>query len=179
MSVAPYLLTPAAPATPRINGANIFGVRPGSPFLFTIPATGERPMTFSADNLPRGLKLDAQTGRITGTLKTKGEFIVTLRAKNSLGAAEKKFRIVCGDNIALTPPMGWNSWNCFASAVSEERVKSAADAMVKSGLINHGWTYINVDDYLAESSRFNRTRPCAGRSATRRATSCRTRVSPT
>jgi alpha-galactosidase len=43
--------------------------------------------------------------------------------------------------------MGWNSWNCFAGAVSEERVKSAADAMVKSGLINHGWTYINVDDY--------------------------------
>ena len=42
--------------------------------------------------------------------------------------------------------MGWNSWNCFAGAVSEERVKSAADAMVKSGLINHGWTYINVDD---------------------------------
>ena len=43
--------------------------------------------------------------------------------------------------------MGWNSWNCFAGAVTEERVKSAADAMVKSGLINHGWTYINVDDY--------------------------------
>ena len=43
--------------------------------------------------------------------------------------------------------MGWNSWNCFARAVTEEKVKSAADAMVKSGLINHGWTYINVDDY--------------------------------
>ena len=39
--VAPYILTPPAPATPRINGANVFGVRPGSPFLFTIPATGE------------------------------------------------------------------------------------------------------------------------------------------
>ena len=145
--VAPYILTPPAPATPRINGANVFGVRPGSPFMFTIPATGERPMKFSAKNLPRGLKLDAATGHITGTLKTKGEFIVTLRAKNSLGTAEKKFRIVCGDQIALTPPMGWNSWNCFAGAVSEERVKRAADAMVKSGLINHGWTYINVDDY--------------------------------
>jgi alpha-galactosidase len=145
--VAPYLLTPAAPAKPRINGASVFGVRPGSPFLYTIPATGERPMEFSAKKLPRGLKLDAKTGRITGTLKTKGEYTVTLRAKNSSGVAEKKFRIVCGDQITLTPPMGWNSWNCFAGAVSEERVKSAADAMVKSGLINHGWTYINVDDF--------------------------------
>ena len=144
---AAYILTPTAPATPRINGANVFGVRPGSPFMFAIPATGERPMTFSAKGLPRGLKLDSQTGRITGALPAKSEFNVTLRAKNSLGTAEKKFRIVCGDQIALTPPMGWNSWNCFAGAVSAEHVKSAAEAMVKSGLINHGWTYINVDDF--------------------------------
>jgi len=145
--VAPYILTPAAPATPRINGANVFGVRPGSPFMFTIPATGERPIEFSVKDLPEGLQVDAKTGRITGVLKNKGEFTVTLVAKNSLGTAEKKFRIVCGDQIALTPPMGWNSWNCFAGAVSEERVKSAADALVKSGLINHGWSYINIDDY--------------------------------
>ena len=59
--VAPYILTPAAPATPRINGANVFGVRPGSPFLFTIPATGDRPMKFSAKNLPSGLKLNPET----------------------------------------------------------------------------------------------------------------------
>jgi alpha-galactosidase len=144
---AAEILTPPAPAAPRINGAKIFGARPRSPFWFTIPATGERPMKFSADHLPRGLKLDARTGRITGKLKEPGEFNVTLRAKNKLGVAEEKFRIVCGDTIALTPPMGWNSWNCFASAVSEDRVKRAADAMVKSGLINHGWTYINVDDY--------------------------------
>ena len=144
---AAEILTPPAPATPRINGAKIFGVRPGSPFLFTIPATGDRPMKFSADHLPRGLKLDARTGRITGKLKKPGEFNVTLRAKNKLGAAEEKFRIVCGDTIALTPPMGWNSWNCFAGAVSADKVKRAAAALVKSGLAKHGWTYINIDDY--------------------------------
>ena len=145
--IAPYILTPAAPATPRINGANVFGVRPGSPFLFMIAATGERPMEFSVKGLPDGLKLDAKTGRLTGALKNKGEFTVTLGAQNSLGMAEKKLRIVCGDQIALTPPMGWNSWNCFAHAVSAEKVKAAADALVKSGLINHGWTYINIDDF--------------------------------
>ncbi len=142
-----YILTPPAPSTPRINGPDVFGVRPGSPFLYTIPATGDRPMTFSAKSLPRGLKVDSKTGRITGQLKKKGESVITLTAKNKLGTSQKKFRIVVGDQISLTPPMGWNSWNCFASAVSEDRVKSAADAMVKSGLINHGWTYINVDDY--------------------------------
>jgi len=147
LPTASYILTPSEAATPRINGPNVFGVRPGSPFLYTIPATGERPMKFSAHDLPSGLKLDHHTGRITGMLKAKGEFTVTLGAKNLLGLAEKKFRIVCGDQIALTPQMGWNSWNCFAHAVSADRVKRAADAMVHSGLINHGWTYINIDDY--------------------------------
>ena len=89
LPVVPYILTPAAPATPRINGANVFGVRPGSPFLFTIPATGDRPIKFSVKDLPTGLVLDANSGRITGTLKNKGEFTVTLGAKNSLGTAEK------------------------------------------------------------------------------------------
>ena len=146
-AVAPYILTPLAPATPRINGASVFGVRPGSPFLFTVPATGQRPMSFSARGLPSGLKIDARTGRITGKLTRKGTHNVTLRARNAKGQAQKKFRIVCGDQIALTPPMGWNSWNVFAHAVSADKVKRAADAMVKSGLMNHGWNYINIDDF--------------------------------
>ena len=141
------ILTPAASPEPRINGTRIFGVRPGSPFQFTIPATGDRPMTFSVDHLPGGLRFDAQTGRITGKLKREKTYVVTLHAKNALGAAQEEFRIVCGPQIGLTPAMGWNSWNCFASAVTEEDIKAAADAMVKSGLINHGWMYINCDDF--------------------------------
>mgnify|MGYP006267789431 CR=1 FL=1 len=145
--VAPYILTPPTPDTPRINGPSVFGVRPGSPVLYTIPATGVRPLEFSATHLPNGLSLNPKTGRLTGTLTSRGEFKITLSAKNALGVAEKSFLIVCGDTIALTPPMGWNSWNCFSHAVSAEKVKSAADAMVRSGLSNHGWTYINIDDF--------------------------------
>ncbi len=141
------ILTPKPAPQPRINGAKVFGVRPGAPFLFTIAATGGRPMEFSAEGLPNGLKLDPATGRITGSLGTKGEHLVKLRAKNSLGTAERNLRIFCGEVIALTPPMGWNSWNCFAGAVTDEKVRAAADAMVGSGLINHGWSYINIDDY--------------------------------
>ena len=57
------ILTPPPPATPRINGAKIFGVRPGHPFLFTIPATGQRPMEFTVDDLPAGLKVDPQPAK--------------------------------------------------------------------------------------------------------------------
>jgi alpha-galactosidase len=143
----PYILTPAPAAKPRINGASVFGVRPGSPFQYRIAASGDRPMNFSVKDLPVGLKLDNKTGIITGKLAIPGTFIVALTAKNAKGTAERKLRIVCGDRIALTPPMGWNSWNCFAGEVSADKVKRAADAMVKSGLINHGWTYINIDDF--------------------------------
>ncbi|MEC5174838.1 NPCBM/NEW2 domain-containing protein [Chryseobacterium nepalense] len=148
----PYILTPKPAATPRINSAGVYGVRPGSPFLFRIAATGERPMIFSAKKLPEGLKLDPETGIITGKIDSKGTYEVELSAKNAKGSASKKLRIEAGDRIALTPTMGWNSWNCFGHEVSADKVKRAADALVKTGLVNHGWNYINIDD----SWQFNR-----------------------
>jgi alpha-galactosidase len=141
-----YILTPKALTTPQINSAAVFGVRPESPFLFRIPATGERPMTFYVKGLPKGLKLDSQTGIITGKLDEKGTFEVNLMAQNAKGKTSKKLKINCGDRIALTPTMGWNSWNCFGLEVSADKVKRAADALVKSGLADHGWSYINIDD---------------------------------
>jgi len=147
VATEPYILTPTPRSEPRITGAKVFGVRPGSSFQYLVTATGDRPITFSASELPKGLKINAQTGDITGKLSKAGTYIVTLNAKNAKGNAQKKLRVECGDRIALTPPMGWNSWNCFANEVSADKVKRAADAMVKSGLINHGWKYINIDDF--------------------------------
>jgi alpha-galactosidase len=104
-------------------------------------------MTFLVTGLPQGLTLDQETGFITGKLVKAGTYVIQLKAKNAKGIAEKSLRIICGDKIALTPPMGWNSWNCFAHEVSGEKVKRAAEVMVKSGLINYGWSYVNIDDY--------------------------------
>jgi len=57
------------------------------------------------------------------------------------GAAE------ASDNgLAMTPPMGWNSWNKFACNVSEDLIKSMADAMVSSGMKDAGYQYIVIDD---------------------------------
>ena len=140
------ILTPPSPTTPRINGAKVFGVRVGAPFLFQIAATGERPMEFSATDLPPNLSLDQQSGQITGALSTAGHYRITLRATNALGAAERSLEIVCGDEIVLTPPMGWNSWNCWGGKISQEKTSAAARALVASGLRDHGWTYVNIDD---------------------------------
>ena len=50
-----------------------------------------------------------------------------------------------GDRIALTPPMGWNSWNCWGLSVDDEKVREAA-RMMNEKLHAYGWTYVNIDD---------------------------------
>ena len=141
-----HILTPPPPDSPRINGARVFGVRPSHPFLYTIAATGVRPMIFKAENLPAGLSLNAKTGTITGKLAEPREHRLTLVAENAKGRATRELRIVVGDRLALTPPMGWNSWNAGGPHISAEKVRANAKAMVDTGLIHHGWTYINIDD---------------------------------
>ena len=141
-----YILTPPPEKKPKINSPKLFGARPNNPFLYTIAATGERPMSFLAKNLPQGLSVDTKTGLITGKVAKKGNYKSTLTAKNAFGEATKELKIIIGDTIALTPPIGWNGWNSWARNIDREKVIASADAMVKMGLNQHGWTYINIDD---------------------------------
>jgi alpha-galactosidase len=138
--------TPADSPLPRIHGPSVAGARPGHPFFYHVPVTGEGTITLTAKDLPRGLQLDPVNWNITGIVANAGEYKVKIAAKSAQGRDEKVLKIKIGDQIALTPPLGWNSWNCFAQAVDDGKIRSAADAMVRSGLINHGWTYINIDD---------------------------------
>jgi alpha-galactosidase len=48
--------------------------------------------------------------------------------------------------LALTPPMGWNSWNHFACDVDEGTIREVADAIVSSGMKDAGYQYVNIDD---------------------------------
>lgn len=151
--VIPYILTPKASDQPKINGAKVFGVRPNSPFLFKIPATGKKPLQYNVENLPEGLNVNTATGVITGSIKNAGELKMIFVVKNSLGQAKRDFTIKCGELLALTPPMGWNSWNCWGLSVSDERLKASAKAMMDKGLIDHGWTYMNIDDGWEAAAR--------------------------
>ncbi len=57
------------------------------------------------------------------------------------------------NKIALTPPMGWNSWNTFSWNINEELIKGAADAFDKFGLREAGYEYIVIDDCWSEKQR--------------------------
>lgn len=149
----PYILTPSPTDAPSVNGPSVFGVRPGNPVLYTIPVSGKRPLNFEVKGLPDGLQIDTENGHIRGTIAEEGRYPVTFIVENEHGRDAKDFSFVVGDKLALTPPMGWNSWNCWGLAVDDQKVRAAADAMKESGLIDFGWQYINIDDGWEADSR--------------------------
>ena len=120
---AQLIRTPPVSPKPRINGARIFGARPGAAFLFTIAASGQKPLRFSATNLPQGIRLDAATGRLTGNAAVPGTYNARVTVANALGRADATLRIVIGDTLCLTPPMAWNSWYCWSESVSQEHLR--------------------------------------------------------
>jgi len=141
------ILTPKPGPEPHINGPAVTGCRPGRPFLYRIPCTGTRPIAFEAEGLPASLRLDAGTGIIAGTApEERGEYAVTLKAKNGAGTDARPFRIVVGDTLALTPPMGWNHWYTWYTQITAEHMQQAADAMIASGMADVGYQYVNIDD---------------------------------
>ncbi len=152
MQTEEILKTTLAPAAawdagePAINGPAVTGASPGQDFLYLVPTVGERPIRFSAEGLPKGLTLDPESGRITGRANTVGEYSVLLKAQNLHGRTEKPLRIFIGERaLALTPPMGWNSWNCYRSDITADKITRVAEGMVSSGLASRGYMYVNLD----------------------------------
>ncbi len=157
------IIQPQSPV-PSIHGARVVGATPGRPFLFLIPATGEKPLAFSASNLPKNLILDPKTGIISGSIEKEGTYSVELTGTGPKGTVKRSLTIIAGQHkLAQTPPMGWNSWNVWGLSVSADKVKAAADAMVSSGLAAHGFSYINIDDGW-EKGRDPNSANCRGKS---------------
>src|SRR5512146_2375222 len=55
--------------------------------------------------------------------------------------------------LAATPPMGWNSWNRFGCKIDEQLIEQTADAMVRSGMRDAGYQYVNIDDCWMAKTR--------------------------
>jgi len=151
MSSVPAAEPPAGATTtpdagrPRLNYPRRHAARPGHPVLLTIPASGERPLRFSVSGLPAGLEVDEHTGRISGRTSLTGTHRLAVTVSDHRGADRGIIELVIGDMLALTPTMGWNSWNCWGKTVDEGKVRAAARVMADE-LLPHGWTYVVIDD---------------------------------
>jgi hypothetical protein len=144
--IVPYVLTPPDPPAPALHGASVLGARPGTPLHHRVPATGSGPLRFTAQGLPPGLELDGNSGVISGTVPAAGRYTVRLTAHNELGSAWRDWTLVAGEQLALTPPMAWNSWHAHGANSSAALVREAAQALIDQGLAAKGWSGVHVDD---------------------------------
>ncbi len=130
---------------PRFHAPGVFGVRPDNEFFFPLPVEGEA-VSLNCVNPPQGCVFDAVSGTLRGRISTRGVYRVKFEAENPAGRATCEIKMVAGEQIQLTPPMGWNSWYCFSEGVSDARIRTIADALVDRGLAAHGWNSVNIDD---------------------------------
>lgn len=132
------------PASPHINGPAAVGVFPGTPLIWAVPVTGQRPLAFSVKGLPKGVAFDRSTGTFTGSLTKAGDYRVRVRVGNAAGHDEATVHLIAGRTLVLTPPMGWNSYDCFGDNVTEAETLANA-RYVRETLHPHGWDTVVVD----------------------------------
>ena len=70
--------------------------------------------------------------------------ISVLYACNSNVKVDKAIKSPVFDSLALTPPMGWNSWDCLGLDATEEQIRAVADYMSEN-LGQYGWEYVVID----------------------------------
>ena len=139
-------LTPPESPAPVLNEPRLVGARPGSPIQCAICASGDRPMSFAAAKLPPGVKLNRETGVITGKISRPGTYSFPVQISNGHGKTNGTITIRIGQEMCLTPPMGWSSWYSYSGGVSQENILKTARLLVSSGLAQYGYRYVNIDD---------------------------------
>jgi alpha-galactosidase len=148
------IIIPLPNNEPKINGPKVYGVRPNKDFVYRIPCQGERPITFEIVGLPNSLMLDTVKGIITGIVPEElGEYQMQVIALNKYGKVSREFKLVVGENIALTPPTGWNSWGGHMLLITDDIIRKTADVFVEKGFADVGFQYISIDDCWMKTSK--------------------------
>lgn len=97
---------------------------------------------YSASIVSANLKVDMPSS--SQTLSAPHTSLDPVRAPITISLPA--LRTLPDNGLARTPPMGWNSWNAFRVSINDKMVREIADALVKSGMKNAGYTYLNIDD---------------------------------
>lgn len=145
----------------RYNGPARLGVRPGNEFCFSLPLTGCRSIELEEPQNAAGISFCPSRRTLSGTVGQAGIRNLRFRAEGPGGEIRFRVELVAGEEIALTPPMGWNSWYCFSESVGDAKIREAARGMADRGLSRHGWSYISIDDCW-QGTRRDGTGPLPG-----------------
>jgi alpha-galactosidase len=96
----------------------------------------------------KAMMLTRSRGRLVHLLAIAGAALAMVAA-----APDRPVAVAAPGSPALTPPLGWNSWNSFGCGVTETTIRQAADAMVSSGMRDAGYQYVVVDDCWFDPQR--------------------------
>lgn len=77
------------------------------------------------------------------------KYLILLLFVIALSSCNNNSKVMKNKILASTPPMGWNSWDCFGTSVTEDEVKANAEYMA-ANLLKHGWEYIVIDIQWSE-----------------------------
>jgi alpha-galactosidase len=132
------------PAAPRIQPPLVIGATPSAAFLYTIPATGHSPLTYSAAGMPAGLTLGSSSGTISGTAPAAGSYPITITVTNGTGRATATLTLMSGTMLRPTPPLGWNSYDSYGASITQDEVVQQAQAL-KTTLQPFGWNTVVID----------------------------------
>lgn len=140
----PVISMETGSAAPRIEAAAVVAFQPGRPIVYSVPVLGNAPLTLRAEGLPPGTSFDPATGQFSGTAPAPGTYPVTIVAGNASGTDSATIRFVVGGELALTPPLGWNSYDNFGAKVTEDQFLENVRRFARD-LHPYGWQYVVVD----------------------------------
>ncbi len=132
----------AAPAgAPHLRPPFVVGAQTNTPLIFTPAASGAPPLHFAAKGLPAGITCSKTTGALRG--KLHASCTVAISVSNRFGTVTHAYRLQAG-STALTPPMGWNSYDYYGDRVNQAEVMANAQCEAQK-LLPYGWNYVVVD----------------------------------
>jgi alpha-galactosidase len=128
-----------------LNFPKRIGCRPRHPVQHYLAISGQVE-TLQVEGLPEGLRFEPSSRVIVGSLAQVGCYCIDIFVSGNGQLATGRIELICGEQLMLTPPLGWSSWNYFGKNISDEKVREMAREMVDTGLIDYGYSYINIDD---------------------------------
>lgn len=132
--------------TAGLDAATTVFSQPGVRFMHKLRAHSQESV-ISVSNLPAGLSYNEKRRLVEGTVTTEGVYTYNVTVTNG----EEEIHVpvtltVSSDLQQPTPFMGWLSWNSIEDKISEDVIKSVADQMERTGLIDAGYKYLVIDD---------------------------------
>ena len=121
----PLILTPPSAAQPRINGPTVFAARPGSPFFYSIPATGDRPIEFSVEELPalakeKGIPIIVIGPKYTDAAETWADQWIPIRPATDMAMTLAVANVTLQGNLydadfvsKFVEPTGFQKWKDY------------------------------------------------------------------